>query len=809
MGKVRSRQIEAEATTMSNKIGRFEILSEISKSSIGFVYKANDPENSATVALKTLNLELMGEHVGEMVQRLVQESQGTGSLSSHNIAQLIGVDEIEGKFVAALEYVQGNSIATMLARNEGFSIWDIKDIARQGTQALDHAHARKVFHFSLEPDKIMSGWDGTVKILGFGISAMSIPSAQLHGHVPRIAHYMAPEQWLGQPIEARSNLFSLGAILYEMMTEQKAFDGANEDEVKQMILEGEPVPPHQINNKISLDVSGVIMKALSKKPEDRFASGQELVTALEGHKEPTTVATPAKKAAAQAPKGINIPNKEKPASAAKPAAPVATNAPATTIPAEQPGATKSVVIQTSPKQAAAAAAGWGGTGTGSPASESRSVAKVQPTGKPKAPAGESVTDEQSVMSSAGVAEAPVEFEKYAPEPKVAQEEEVQPASPARKSFSELDELPPYVPPAPTPVEEIPEPVAPAAKLREVKPKIQPKVVAKKAVQEIKKTPPKLFGYSVVGAVTLILVVIAGIAYHIHSQNGDEGSAPPIVAQPQPQPAQTAPPAPVPVTPEPVADEPDVITIQPKATPKKVKPAAPVVVPGSVTVSSNPDGAQIQLDGQSNPGWVTPLELTELTPGRHTITLNKAGYAPETRTVDIASRGKAVVTMQLALLPAVLTVSSEPAGARVYLDGKDMGKPTPIQISVEKPGNHTILVRKDGYLDESGTLNLQAGQSYKFTPALRALGATTEIKIKKFMGGGAPEGTGMVSIKTQPKGAQVAINRRVLDKTAPVDFYLNPGTYVVDITSAGYKSIQRMINVEKGGKTVIDENLQHE
>ena len=68
---------------------------------------------------------------------------------------------------------------------------------------------------------------------------------------------------------------------------------------------------------------------------------------------------------------------------------------------------------------------------------------------------------------------------------------------------------------------------------------------------------------------------------------------------------------------------------------------------------------------------------------------------------------------------------------------------------------------------------------------------------------------MVSIKTQPKGAQVAINRRVLDKTAPVDFYLNPGTYVVDITSAGYKSIQRVINVEKGGKTVIDENLQHE
>src|SRR6185369_7945442 len=129
-------------------------------------------------------------------------------------------------------------------------------------------------------------------------------------------------------------------------------------------------------------------------------------------------------------------------------------------------------------------------------------------------------------------------------------------------------------------------------------------------------------------------------------------------------------APAPAAPEPVAAEPDVITIQPKAAPKKAKPVAAVVLPGSVTVSSNPDGAQIQLDGQSTPGWVTPLELTELTPGRHTITLNKAGYAPETRTVDIASRGKAVVTMQMALLPAVLTVTSEPAGAKVYLDGKD-------------------------------------------------------------------------------------------------------------------------------------------
>jgi serine/threonine-protein kinase len=793
---------------MSEKIGRYEILSELSHSPIGFVYKATDAENSQTVALKVLTLASMGEHVAEMVQRLVQEAQGTGTLSSHNIAQLIGVDEIEGKFCAALEYVQGNSVATMLARNEGFSIWDIKDIARQSAQALDHASSRKVFHYSLEPDKIMSGWDGTVKILGFGISSMSIPSSQLHGQVPRIMHYMSPEQWMGQPVDARSNLFSLAAIFYEMMTEQKAFDGENEDAVKQQILEGTPAPPHQINNKITLEVSNVIMKALSKAPAERFATGQELVAALEGHKEPTTV----KKAAPSA-KGSNAPNKA--AAAPKPATPAAKSTsaepakPVDAAPA-QPGST----APAPPKQAAAAAvaAGWGGVGTGSPTTEARSELKVESAAAAESPVAEAAVA-PAIELSAAVEEPPAESPSFVVDPAMDEKR----AKPATKSFSELDELPPlkevYVAPPP-PVEQAPaaqpEPVGfGTASAREEKPKIQPRVVAQKAVQEIKQTPPKLFGYAIAGAVVLILLVVGGIAYHIHSENGSDDGPPPIAQQTQPQPAPAPAPAPVQAAPEPAANEPDVITIQPKAAPRKPKPAAPVIVPGEVNISSNPEGAQIQFDGQSDPSWVTPVDLTQLTPGKHTVTVSKAGYASQTRTVDIASNGKAAVAMQLSLLAASLSVTSSPAGAKIFVDGKDAGQATPAQISVEKPGNHTILVRKDGYLDETTSLNLQAGQAYKYSPSLRQLGATDDIKIKKFLGGGAPEGTCLISVKTQPKGAQIAINRRVLDKPAPVEFYLNPGTYVVDITAAGYKSVQKVINVEKGGKMAIDENLSRE
>ncbi len=148
---------------MTNKIGRFEILSEITHSEIGAVYKAADPESGQTIALKTIRLQMLDEQADVLVDTILQEAAGTKPLSSHNIAQLFGVEVIDDQCCASEEYVQGNSIATMLARNEGFSIWDLQDIVRQTCQGLDHAHSHNVVHYSLEPAKIMVTWDGTVK----------------------------------------------------------------------------------------------------------------------------------------------------------------------------------------------------------------------------------------------------------------------------------------------------------------------------------------------------------------------------------------------------------------------------------------------------------------------------------------------------------------------------------------------------------------------------------------------------------------------------------------------------------------------
>ena len=211
---------------MANKIGRFEILSEITHSEIGAVYKAADPESGQTIALKTIKLQMLDEQADVLVDHILREAAGTKPLSSHNIAQLFGVEVIDDQCCAAEEYVQGNSIATMLARNEGFSIWDLQDIVRQTCQGLDHAHSHNVVHYSLEPAKIMVTWDGTVKLLSFGVSCMGAFTCQAAGKAPDVLHYVSPEQLRGDPVDGRSNIFSLGAILYEMATEGKAFAGS-------------------------------------------------------------------------------------------------------------------------------------------------------------------------------------------------------------------------------------------------------------------------------------------------------------------------------------------------------------------------------------------------------------------------------------------------------------------------------------------------------------------------------------------------------------------------------------------------------
>jgi eukaryotic-like serine/threonine-protein kinase len=852
---------------MSTNIGHFEILSELAKSASCVVYKANDPQSGQTIALKAIQLSAFGVAAADLEKALLEEAESTKVLNNPNVIPVYGAGEIEGQFCAAMEYVQGNSIATMLARKEGFSIWDLLDIGRQVCAGLDHAHSQKIFHYSLEPSKIMCGWDGTVKILSYGVSGVGKFIHHISAPVPSILHYMSPEQIRGEDIDGRSNLFSLGAMFYEMVTDRKAFDREDSESLRQSIVESTPVPPMHLNPKVHPLLNDLIMKALDKDPAQRYQSGRELLDDLEKCKESKPQAA---KKPAEAPKGLIVPDKAKAAVQAKfvGSQPQAAPAAAPALPAAKsvekkspaPAAAASAARQAQPQasrpapkkaepappqKAAAAAAGWGSSDSSSSPAADSSTAEIDRskqfvTSCVKATI-EAADNPSAYMSAAGAAPA---VEKFSDAPKIAVDPmmaEGRPSGGSTTSFSEISELPPlqeiYIAPEPPP-----QPLhssAPAQKPgaptiyegsveREEKPKIQPREVAEKAIKEIKGVPPKLLLYSLAGAVALILIIAIAVVFHVHSLSGDDDSgaarpAPATETSTQPeaaQPAKQSAPAhavaaPLPVEtapPEPVETQPArAANAKGKNAKKKSAPVAAVVIPGLMAVDSTPTGAQVQIDGRGEASWVTPFVLPGLQPGQHSVTVFKAGYSTDSRVVSVASGNKASIVVHLTQLMATLAVTSDPAGASIFVDGRDSGKVTPAQVSVDK-GQHTVLVRKMGYIDETSTAQFALGQTVSFSPTLRPLGNVDNIKtvgkMKKLFGGNAGQaGMATVSIHTQPKGAQISINQHMLEKNSPVDVLLDPGNYVIDIALTGYTPVHKVVTADKGGKVVVDETLQ--
>ncbi len=803
---------------MSTKIGHFEILSELARSTTGAVYKANDPKTGQTVALKTIQLSAFGESAAELEKSLLAEAEATKVLSHSNVLPVTGAGEIDGQFCAAMEYIQGNSIATMLARKEGFSIWDLLDIGRQVCGGFEHANSHQIFHYSLEPAKIMCGWDGMVRVMGYGVTGVGKFTAHMPGP-PSLLHYMSPEQIRGEEIDIRANLFSLGTIFYEMVTDRKAFDCEDAAALRQSVLESTPVPPMHLNPKLHPLLSDLIMKAMAKDPAERYQSGRELLDDLEKCKETKPAA---QKTAA--PKGTMVPDAVKAVNQAKfiqtgvganPAAPAQAK-PA--VPAPRPPA--------APARSAVAAAS---------AATAASPRVPKPAASPfaGAPKFETEPEQPSMsMSTATLDEPEVQTPrgpKIAVDPMMAGDGASQGGG---VSFSDMTELPPlkeiYTPPPPPPqqhsnyapahtvYEEIPE-----------KPKVQPREVAEKAMKEIKNVPPRLMVYSIAGAAVVILIIAVWLVMHVNTLNNDGDTprpAPEASSQTaaKPGPVAVQPPAPVQPEAQAPAPTPEVVESAParvasaaakgKNAKKKIAAAAPVEIPGQISIDSTPEGAQVQVDGKTDPAWVTPFILPGMAVGEHTITVSKSGYSSDTHSVDVASGGKSTFVAHLNALMATLVVSSTPAGASVFIDGKNTGKVTPAQVSIDK-GQHVVLVRKAGYIDETTSPQFVLGQTFNFSPALRALGNVDDIrttgKMKKLFGGKDAQGMGAVSVKTQPKGAQVAVNQHMLDKTSPVDFVLDPGNYIVDITLTGYAPIHKIVTVDKGGKVVIDENLQHE
>jgi eukaryotic-like serine/threonine-protein kinase len=264
------------------KYGRYETSRELGRGSMGVVYEAHDPQIDRTLALKVLRQD---RHASDaFVKRFLKEAKAIGRLSHPNIVTVYDAGEDQGTIYIAMEFLEGVPL-NQLIEEKKFSYEEVLDLGVQIAETLDYAHSKRVVHRDIKPSNILVQPKGRVKITDFGIAHIEDPSATLQtqdGEILGTPAYMSPEQVLGKSVDGRSDLFSLGVILYELSTGTRPFgrQGKTLATLFNEITHGPPPEPVQLNRDIDPRLSQVIMKCLAKEPQDRYATGEALADAL-------------------------------------------------------------------------------------------------------------------------------------------------------------------------------------------------------------------------------------------------------------------------------------------------------------------------------------------------------------------------------------------------------------------------------------------------------------------------------------------------------------------------------------------------
>jgi serine/threonine-protein kinase len=266
--------------TDTTKLGKFEIRRELGKGAMGVVYEGYDPMIDRTVAIKTIRAEnLQGEDAQEQLARFRREAQAAGKLTHPNVVSIYDFGQDGDTYFIAMEFVKGRELQDILNQNERFGIAGVVQVMTQLLEALDYSHRHGVVHRDIKPANIILLEDGTVKVADFGIARVESSNLTQAGMVLGTPSYMSPEQFMGQTVDGRSDLFSAGVILYQLLTGEKPFTGSVTT-IMHKVLQEQPLPPSKLNVQVPLAFDGVVQKALAKRPEERFQTGREFAAAI-------------------------------------------------------------------------------------------------------------------------------------------------------------------------------------------------------------------------------------------------------------------------------------------------------------------------------------------------------------------------------------------------------------------------------------------------------------------------------------------------------------------------------------------------
>ena len=275
----------ADSIPKLSRLGRFEILSELGKGAMGVVYLAKDPSIGRLVAIKTIRASGGDEDDSEsreFRERFMREAQTAGILSHPNIVTIydVGEDKDSGVSFIAMEYIEGKTIKALLVEMTQFAPDQISDIIGQVAEALDYAHRKGIIHRDIKPANIMITTDGKVKITDFGIAKVASSNLTTTGQFLGTPNYMSPEQVTGASVDGRSDIFSLGVVLYEMLSRRKPFSGENLTTISYKIVHENFTPLADISKNVPAEFDSILGKALSKDPWNRYQRGKDFALAL-------------------------------------------------------------------------------------------------------------------------------------------------------------------------------------------------------------------------------------------------------------------------------------------------------------------------------------------------------------------------------------------------------------------------------------------------------------------------------------------------------------------------------------------------
>lgn len=739
------------------KAGRYEIAGELGRGAMGIVYRATDPVIGRTVAVKTIRLSEEGTGMtrDELIARFKTEARAAGLLTHSNIVVIYDAGEEEGLFYITMELIDGRSLQSQIDSKQTFPLPRVLRLMEQACGALQFAHERNVVHRDIKPANLMLTPDDTLKITDFGTAKiLQFGTTHQTAQVVGTPSYMSPEQVKGKAVDGRSDIFSLGVVLYEVMTGEKPFPGQNITTVIYKIVNEEPIPPSQLDSSIHPGLNYVILKALAKQPEARYQSCREMLEDLRNYRDlganpNATVALPSPQPSVQA------------------AGPLATGAmrPPTRLPSTVGAAPRTSYLKETPeprRQTSSASVillslillaviAYAGYRLRPSAQDlwQRTHANRGAVGAEKS--GTPVAQDSSSAASAATeptAEAATSSKSASSDPSLPVSDPAREVAPAR-----IESSPPH---AGSPI-------------------VNPEIGSVRAGIEKDLRSAGLSGkiklQGVGNTLTLtgrlrpdehrrLLQNLKNIPTDVHLVDHLEYSADPSNAAAGAK-----------------SDE-------------RPRPAAGF---GALEITSDVIGATATLRGPAGrilSQCQTPCRFDDLKPEHYRVGVGKTGYKPVQAAVLIAPDEILEQRVQLDVSADGLFISSHPSGADIFIDGAKQPYQTPATLALA-PGQYNLAVKKSGFEPYTGQAQIKSNILTTLDVEL----AASNIRVA------------WVNVRTAPLGAEILVDGNTTGEISPARVRLTAGEHTVTLRLRGYVQVNRKIFVDEGQSVPVNEALR--